>query len=136
MDYTLISSVVELGGFAFLFGAGLGYAAKKFEVEVDPRAVEIEETLPGVNCGACGYPGCSGYAAAVAAGDAPVNLCSVGGADVAAKVASIMGVEAGTTVKMVAMCLCSGGTRAADKFIYDGVADCRAAALLFSGSKV
>lgn len=135
MDYTLISSVVELGGFAFLFGAGLGYAAKKFEVEVDPRAVEIEGILPGVNCGACGYPGCSGYAAAVAAGDAPVNLCSVGGADVAAKVAAVMGVEAGTTVKMVAMCLCSGGTRATDKFIYDGVSSCAQAAAVSGGQK-
>ena len=51
--------------------------------------------LPGNNYGGCGYPGCSD-AAAIAAGEAPVNACPVGGgAPVAAKIADIMGVEAG-----------------------------------------
>ncbi|MFR3405044.1 MAG: (Fe-S)-binding protein [Christensenellales bacterium] len=31
---------------------------------------------PGANCGACGFPGCDGYAAAVADGKAEVGACA------------------------------------------------------------
>ena len=37
----------------------------------------ILENLPGHNCGACGFPRCDGFAAAVAAGKAPVSGCIV-----------------------------------------------------------
>ena len=36
--------------------------------EEDPRKKDIEALLPGVNCGACGYPGCSGLANAMVDG--------------------------------------------------------------------
>ena len=39
---------------------------KKFEVEVDPKVEAILAVLPGANCGACGFPGCAGYASGVA----------------------------------------------------------------------
>jgi len=56
-----------------LFGAGLAYASQKFAVEVDPRSIAIRDALPGANCGGCGFPGCDGFAKAVAAGEAPVG---------------------------------------------------------------
>ena len=69
MDITaIISPIVAIGGMGLLFGLGLGLAAKKFAVPVDERVEAVKECLPGANCGGCGYPGCDGYASAVAKG--------------------------------------------------------------------
>ena len=43
----------------------LGWANKKFHVDVDPRVLQIIDELPGANCGGCGYVGCGEYAEAV-----------------------------------------------------------------------
>ena len=81
--------------------------------------------LPGNNCGGCGYPGCSGLAAAIAKGEAPVNACPVGGESVGKKVAAIMGVEAGDTVRMTAFVKCAGDCERTTKiYEYSGVEDC------------
>ncbi|HHI67791.1 MAG TPA: RnfABCDGE type electron transport complex subunit B, partial [Planctomycetes bacterium] len=70
----------------------LGWANRAFHVETDPRVEAAEGALPGANCGGCGYVGCSEYAEAVVLGGAPVDLCPVGGASTAGKLAEIMGV--------------------------------------------
>lgn len=75
-------------------------------METDPRIEEIREVLPGANCGACGYPGCDGLAAAIVEGRAEVDACTVGGSPVAKKVGSIMGVKVETKERMVARVLC------------------------------
>jgi len=62
----IMMPVAVLGITGVLMGLFLAYASKKFEVEVDPKVEAILAILPGVNCGACGYPGCSGYASGVA----------------------------------------------------------------------
>ena len=54
-----------IGGLGILFGAGLGYASKKFAVEVDERIPKVRDLLPGANCGGCGYAGCDAFATAV-----------------------------------------------------------------------
>lgn len=76
----------------------LGWANKTFHVEVDPRVEAIGEALPGANCGGCGFVGCGEYAEAVAAGNAEVTLCNVGGAGCASEIAAIMGVEVGESM--------------------------------------
>lgn len=137
MDFTILGALIELGIFGFLFGIGLAIAARKFAVDVDPRAVQIAEILPNANCGACGFPGCSGFAKAVAEGKAPTNGCPVGGISVAEKIAKILGVELSSPGEvMVAIALCNGGKRAKDKFIYDGIAECRAALVAGYGQKM
>jgi electron transport complex protein RnfB len=40
----------------------------------------IDALLPQTQCTRCGYTGCLPYAAAIAAGDAPINQCPPGGA--------------------------------------------------------
>ena len=128
MDFTtVIWAVVVLGVLAIVFGLILAVAAKVFEVEVDPRLPEIQACLAGANCGGCGYPGCGGCAEAILAGKAPVNACAPAGAEGAAKIAAIMGMEAPTGDKMVAHVLCNGGTNAVKNFEYRGVNDCLAA---------
>ncbi len=84
----------------------LGWANKKFKVEVDPKIESVLEALPGVNCGGCGYLGCSDYAVAIVTDNDPVNKCTVGGDACATLVAEIMGVEVGELVKVSAVVHC------------------------------
>ena len=78
---------------ALLMAYVLGWANVAFRVELDPRTQAVQDALPGANCGGCGFVGCSEYAETVVAGKAPVDKCPVGGADCAARVAEILGVE-------------------------------------------
>ena len=124
-------------GLGLLMGALLALASKLFAVKKDEKAEAIKECLPGANCGGCGYSGCEAYAAAVSAGDAPVNKCSVGGAEAASKIAQIMGVDAGEQVRMRAQVMCSGtGEYAKKKYIYEGIDDCVAASKIGGGDKM
>ncbi|MCK5833957.1 Fe-S cluster domain-containing protein [bacterium] len=138
MDLNFLGTVIELGFLALMFGAFLGFAAKKFAVEVDERVEKVGSVLPNANCGACGYPGgCSGFAKAVVSGEAAVNACIPGGSAVASAIAEILGTEAGNSVKVVAALKCRGGkSRAKDKYQYDGIHDCRAAVLVTDGPKL
>jgi electron transport complex protein RnfB len=53
-------------GMAVVLSFILGWANKKFYVDVDRRVLDIIDALPGANCGGCGYVGCGEYAEAVA----------------------------------------------------------------------
>ena len=129
---------MEIFWAALVLGAmGLTGASKLFAVPSNPKRDAVREVLPGANCGGCGFPGCDGCADAIASGKAPVNACPVGGAEVAAKVASIMGVEADTSsVKKVATVICQGDAQhCRSKFDYTGIQDCVAASLVNDGYK-
>lgn len=121
---------------AGILGAALGYFKEKFKVERDPKIDEVRAALPSVNCGACGFPGCDGYAEAVAAGNTPVNKCTPGGAKVATALAALMGVNA-SSEDAVAVLLCQGvKDKAPVKGDYVGVRTCRAAKLSAGGTKL
>ena len=132
---SIVYSVLVLGALGAIFGALLAFAAKIFHVEVDPKQAAVRECLAGANCGGCGYPGCDGYAAAVAKGEAPCNKCVASGPEAAAKIAEIMGVAASDAEKMVAFVPCSGCKDVAEmRFNYTGPEDCRAAMLSCSSA--
>jgi len=137
MDMTILIPIIGLGGLGLLFGLFLAYASKKFAVEVDPKVEKLIETLPGANCGGCGYPGCAGYADAVAKGIAKIDLCSPGGGDVVKKIASIMGMDAAANkIPEIAAVQCRGGNaEAVNRFNYQGIQDCTAAQLIGGGHK-
>lgn len=132
----IVTSVVALGGLGLAFGVGLGVVAKAFHVPVDEKVEKIRSKLPGANCGACGFPGCDGLAEAIASGEAPVNGCPVGGSSTASDVAAVMGTDAGESTRLVAKVKCNGkDCYTFNKFEYEGISDCRAAALVAGGSK-
>jgi len=133
----VLKSLVFMGGVGAVFGAALAVAAKKFAVKVDPVVEAVRDTLPGANCGACGFAGCQGYAEAVAKDpNVSPGLCAPGKADVAALIAKITGKAAPELVPLVAMVYCRGGEcMAGRKFKYTGVKDCRAAVLVGGGDK-
>lgn len=54
----------------FSLGLLLAVAGKFLYVEVDTRVETITSMLPGLNCGACGFPGCAGLANALVSGEA------------------------------------------------------------------
>lgn len=134
---TIIFAIITLGILGFSAGALLAYANQKFHREEDPRVEEINDALPGANCGACGYPGCRGFAEAVVQGKTEVAGCLVGGQPLACNIAKIMGVEAGQAAdKKVAVLKCGGGKeQCPPKFDYDGVQTCKAAQTTGGGFK-
>ncbi|WP_303721523.1 RnfABCDGE type electron transport complex subunit B [Malonomonas rubra] len=132
----MFAAILSLGGIGLVAATALGVAAKKFAVEIDPRELAILEVLPGANCGACGYPGCSGYAKGVAEGKALPTACSPGGAEVIEAIASVLGIEAVTFEPQVAVVACQGDNQKAKvKYRYLGLTDCNAAQKLADGPK-
>ena len=124
----VLYALLTLGILGGVFGLVLAIASKVFEVKVDPRLAEIQDSLPGANCGGCGYPGCAGCAAAILAGKAPVNACPSCSGEQTSRIAAIMGVEVEAVERRVAFVRCAGGDRAGHKFEkYVGVTDCVAA---------
>ena len=133
----ILIAVGLLGGLGLLFGLVLAAASKAFYVETDPRLDQLNECLPGANCGGCGYAGCGGYAEAVLNGEAPIGKCASGGNECAQAMAAIMGVKAEEVTRKVALVRCSGEKRydksgnlvagAKIKAEYEGFHDCVAA---------
>ena len=114
---------------AVIFSYILGWANKKFHVEVDPKIEEVTEALPGANCGGCGYLGCSDYAVAIVMDHDPVNKCTVGGEACAKAIADIMGVDVGEMVPPHAVVHCSApASRRIGMTEYRGEQRCSSAA--------
>ena len=112
-------------------------AAKFMSVYEDPRVGQVNECLPGANCGGCGYAGCADYAKAVVENGAPVNKCAVGGAACAAAIAAVMGVEAGSSEPVHAVIHCQGQTGVCKPlYDYQGIESCAAANALYNGPKM
>lgn len=133
----LVFTFIFLAGLGIVFGVGLAFAAQKFAVKTDPKVDMVRDVLPGANCGACGFAGCQGYAEAVATNaEVSVSLCSPGKGSVADAIAKITGRAAGAVEPNFARILCQGGSDNSRKnFRYEGVRDCRAAALASGGGK-
>lgn len=125
----LIISVASMGGIGLILSLILVVADKKLAVKEDPRVEQALAALPGINCGACGFAGCSGFAAAVVEGKISVSGCRPGGQEVASLLAQILEVEeAEAETPKKARVFCSGGLKEAvcDK-VYMGVRTCEAA---------
>ncbi len=117
-------------------GIVLSIAARVFYVYEDPRIAQVEACMAGANCGGCGFAGCSAAAAAVVFGKAKPNVCVVGGLESAQNAAAVMGVEVSAAEPPKSTNPCTGGLRAENKFVYQGIQSCRAEAALFSGRRV
>ncbi|MDP2172983.1 MAG: RnfABCDGE type electron transport complex subunit B [Candidatus Cloacimonadaceae bacterium] len=124
-----------IGGLGLLFGLILAIASKVFEVQIDPRVEEISGALPGANCGACGMPGCAGYADAIVHGGENIAKCAPGGAAVVALIARIMGQTAGAMQQKIAVIHCSSGgyNNTNWKYAYQGIESCKSAVNIADG---
>jgi electron transport complex protein RnfB len=89
----MLIAVGSLTIIGIALGGVLGVAARLLAVEEDPLEMELQEMLPGSQCGQCGYVGCAQAAAALAHGEASVTLCTPGGKAVAERLAKRLGVS-------------------------------------------
>jgi electron transport complex protein RnfB len=124
----ILLQTVIIGGTGLICAAVLAIAARFLAVHEDPRIETVTAILPGINCGACGYAGCSDYAKHIVVDGLPVNLCAPGGHETIRKIAEFMGVSADITERRVAVVLCAGDDIVATRNAqYNGIADCSAA---------
>lgn len=131
----ILIAVISLGAIGIVGALLLYVASKKFEVHEDPRIGQVQEILPGANCGGCGYAGCAGFAGACVKADSLDGmLCPVGGAPVMAKIATILGKEASSAEPKVAVVRCNGTCAARPRTNkFDGVKSCAVASSLYGG---
>ena len=137
MGDPILQALVLLGGIGVTVGVVLAAASKIFYVYVDPKILAVDDILPGANCGGCGLPGCSANAEAIVAGRAAPNSCVAAGPDVAEEIAAVLGVSIEAKEPDIAAPGCYYGVKDADThYVYDGMNDCRAVAMLGGGMKV
>jgi RnfABCDGE-type electron transport complex B subunit len=118
-----------MGGLGLLLSLALLLAAKRFYVYEDPRIGQVEELLPGANCGGCGKAGCKAFAEALVAGED--GNCPVCGQDAMTEIARLLGKELGGAEPLVAHVMCEGLLSSASfNGMYQGIDDCRAAHLV------
>jgi RnfABCDGE-type electron transport complex B subunit len=116
-------------GLSLTFAVILLVASEKFKVPVDPRVTQVYDALPHLDCGACGYPGCSGYAKAVIADPQLLGRCGPGGATAANAIAAVLNLQmssSGPAQKPIVHCR----ARASDKTFhgrYQGIPSCTSA---------
>lgn len=110
-------------------------ASRFLTVATDGRAERLRACLPGVNCGACGYTGCDGYAEALADGeDTPTNLCIPGGDGVSRALSDALGREFLDVCEMIASVACDGKCGVSPAYNrYNGIESCAAAKLFYGG---
>jgi Na+-translocating ferredoxin:NAD+ oxidoreductase RNF subunit RnfB len=131
----ILFAVISVGLIGLLCGIMLAVASKVMGVKSDELLVELRECLPGANCGACGFPGCDGYAAALASGDTATNLCIPGGDPVSRQLGELLGVGFVDVVEQIAVVHCCGHSgNTSRKMAYQGVATCAAVKQLHGGA--
>jgi len=130
--YYALGSLAAIGVLAAVI---LYFVAQKFKVIEDPKIDEIEAILPGANCGGCGFAGCRNFAEAIVKSNSFEGLsCPVGGNELNANIAPILGIEAVEKEPEIAVVRCSGSkANAVKKVDYDGPASCAFAHNLYSG---
>ncbi len=131
----ILIAILVLGVLGLIFGIGLAVASKKLAVQVNPKLDQVQHLLPGSNCGACGNPGCFGFAESLINGKSAVEGCRVCSDESKEKIAKVLGQALEKQNKKIATLHCNGGLKVKDKYLYSGVNDCIAANLVLGGQK-
>jgi electron transport complex protein RnfB len=118
-----------------MLGLGVGFAiilliaSIRLKVEVDPKVEQVHQALPNLDCGACGFAGCSQYAKAILDNAELLGKCAPGGPETAAKIADILNLrisDSGPQKRPIVHCR----AHTADKTVYaryQGIQTCIAA---------
>lgn len=127
----IIIPVVIVAVIGLILGLGLALASKFMSVPVNEKQEKIRACLPGANCGACGYSGCDGYAAAITEGIAEPDKCAPGGETTANAIGEILGIDV-KSVNKIAFIACQNNSK--PKYKYDGNKSCLSASLVHGGT--
>ncbi len=131
----VLSVMLTMIGLGVLFAGILAVANQKLKVEEDPKIEELSQKLPGLNCGACGFPNCREFAKGIIEGnkEALETTCRVAGADVIEFISKIAPIEK-TLAGKIAVAFCGAKDKDRTKrAVYKGIATCRSANLLSGG---
>lgn len=125
-----------VSGMGLIAGVILSLATIIFHKPVDKKEADLREALPGINCGACGFSGCDGYAKAMAEGNAGATNCTPGGDSTRQALSKILGVEVGEVDKTAAFVRCNGTCEfTKTKMDYEGTTTCYGANQIFGGQQ-
>jgi len=122
-------------GLGAVFALVLLIASEKLKVHIDPKIEQIQEALPGLDCGGCGFAGCLSYAKAVVEKPDLIGKCAPGGQETSEKVAEILSLQVsagGPSLKPVVHCR----AHTDDKTYYaeyKGIPSCTSASALPNG---
>lgn len=134
----ILIAVIVLGVIGLSSALILFIVSNRFAVHEDPRIGEVAAVLPQANCGGCGFPGCSGFAAACVkaadGGSLEGKLCPVGGQAVMEQVAGILGMAATASAPKVAVVRCNGSCENRPRTAeFNGAQSCRVQSMLGMG---
>ncbi len=132
--HILIPTLI-LFSMALVFGFILVFASKKLAVMEDETVIKVQALLSGANCGACGYPGCAGFAVALVEGKVDLSSCTSTSLHNKEEIAKLIGGEVVAMDKNIVICACCGGNRCQDKYEYQGYGNCLSVELLAGGRK-
>lgn len=132
----IIIAIIVLGVSSLVFAAIIFGVEKQFKVIEDPRIDDVSEILPGANCGGCGFAGCRNFAEAIVKNESLEDMfCPVGGNDLTAEIAAVLGLEAEEKAPQVAVLRCNGSkVNSPAKFNYEGAESCAFANYLSSST--
>lgn len=133
----VIIALSILIGLGLLFGSIIAVSFKKLRVQEDPRIDQVEEMLPGTNCGACGVPGCRAFSEKLVAREFMPGKCTVSSPEGIERIADFLGVDVGFEEKRVARLLCAGGKNEAHNLAdyRGGLKTCRGESVVAAGPK-
>jgi Na+-translocating ferredoxin:NAD+ oxidoreductase RNF subunit RnfB len=135
MNEIILATIISVSSVGIIAAVILYWASQKFKVFEDPRIDEVEEVLPAANCGGCGLPGCRNFAEACVKTDNLDDLnCPVGGNDVMAEVAKVLGREVSEKDKLIAVVKCNGSPEFRKNTTeFDGAMNCTVHSNLYAG---
>ena len=131
-----LSAGLALAVLAVLLSGVLLLAGRFLRFDEDKRLEKLISLLPGINCGACGQPGCRGFAEALLSSEAVPAGCSVSSEEARQGIADYLDVPLGEAERRVARLACAGDSNTM-RFLadYQGELRCAAAAVVDDGGK-
>ena len=135
MSEIVLYTIIIISAIGVAAAVILYFVAQRFKVYEDPRIDLVQEALPAANCGGCGYPGCRNFAEVLVKAESFDGLyCPVGGNEVMAAVAGILGKEPALQDSKVAVVRCNGAPEHRVRTnVYDGAASCAIENILYMG---
>ena len=130
----ILPAVLTTGLVGLTAAVVLVVVSKLFVVEENPLVEQVNELLPGANCGGCGYAGCQGLAQALVETRDPDLGCPLCDKESTERIGELLGIELQSAGDVVAALRCHGSDAQVTRIArYDGIEDCHAAMLLYQG---
>ncbi|MCR5537466.1 MAG: RnfABCDGE type electron transport complex subunit B [Succinivibrio sp.] len=86
-----LTLLLWVGSILFVLGTLLAVLRSFTDSKISSDQKRLENVLPNMNCGQCGYPSCSAYAQALINEEVPCNLCHPGGPEISKNIATVLG---------------------------------------------